>query len=507
MTESGEHSYVQFGPFLIEGESGCLMRGPDPVKLRPMSLQFLRYLAERPGQFVSKEELLERVWAGRVISDSGLRLCVREIRAALGDDAKNPRYLETIVGKGYLFLEGEGGKIPLQENSAPIVGRDDDLLYLGEIFQAAIAGSTQFALLAGEPGIGKTTLLETFLDRISSDHDTNVIQGHGVVHYGKQEAYGPMLEAITSYFQDCDDDLLIRTMERHAPAWLLQLPEMLDTMLFERLVRRTEGMAHERMSREFCQLVAALTETKPLVLVVEDLHWADVATIDLLAALAECSDLSLMILATYRPADAVLYSPSLRNTVRELKGRELCRELLLELLTESDLETYLAGRLNGEISPALVAGLHPRTGGNPLFMVSLIEALVRSHSLVCQEGVWSISDPDKLTQGDIPDSLHSLILRSLEAQSSSRVELLEAASVAGHEFTAAALTDALELSIEQVDSECEGLCADGQFIEPGILVTWPDGTLTGSGSARLAPRSLALAIACSTLFLLPAMTT
>jgi predicted ATPase len=131
---------------------------------------------------------------------------------------------------------------------------------------------------------------------------------------------------------------------------LLQIPEMLDAMLFERVKRRTEGMAPERMTREFCQLVAALAEKKPLIVVIEDLHWADVPTIDLLAALSEHDNLPLMILGTYRPADAVLYSQSLRDTVRELKGRGLCRELLLELLTATDLANYLAGRLHGEAS-------------------------------------------------------------------------------------------------------------------------------------------------------------
>jgi DNA-binding winged helix-turn-helix (wHTH) protein len=67
-----------------------------------------------------------RFWTGRVISDSGLRLCVGEIRSALGDDARNPQYLETIVGKGYRFLEGAVGKAPYADSTARIVGRDAD---------------------------------------------------------------------------------------------------------------------------------------------------------------------------------------------------------------------------------------------------------------------------------------------------------------------------------------------------------------------------------------------
>jgi hypothetical protein len=206
-----------------------------------MSLQVLRYLSERPGQFVSKDELLDRVWTGRVISDSGLRLCVREIRAALDDDAKNPHYLETVVGKGYRFLEGAGGKAPYPDSTGPIVGRDAELSRLDDLYQRALAGHTQFVLLAGEAGIGKTTLLNSFLDRISKGHDAHMIQGQCVVHYGKQEAYAPVLEAISSFYRDHTDTRFIKNMERHAPGWLLQLPEMLDAMLFERVERMTEA--------------------------------------------------------------------------------------------------------------------------------------------------------------------------------------------------------------------------------------------------------------------------
>jgi len=478
--KSNKTRQVQFGPFMLGGEPYCLRLGSDPIKLRPMSLQVLRYLSERPGQFVGKGELLDRVWSGRVISDSGLRLCVGEIRTALGDDAKNPRYLETIVGKGYRFLEGAGGKAPHADNTRPIVGRDADLRRLDDSYRSAVEGHTQFVLIAGEPGIGKTTLVNSFLDRTSRDHDAQVIQGQCIVHYGSQEAFGPVLEAIAAFNRDNNDTGFIKDMERHAPAWLLQFPEMLDAMLFERVKSRTEGMAPERMKREFCQLVAVLAEKKPLIIVIEDLHWADVSTIDLLAALAEHGNLPVMILGTYRPADAVLYSQSLRDTVRELKGRGLCQELLLELLTEADLASYLADRLHGEASPDLIEGLYRRTEGNPLFMVNLVEELIRKQALVCHDGLWRGGNQAGVLETDIPESLRSLISRHLEALPQAQKELLEVASVGGLEFSAAAMTDALAKTVEEIESACEKLSADGQFIEPGNLLTWPDGTLTGS---------------------------
>ena len=480
MTKSSEYPQVRFGPFILAGEPCCLRRGSAPIELRPMSLKVLQYLAEQPGRFVSKDELLDRVWRGRIISDSGLRLCVREIRAALGDDAKNPRYLETVVGKGYRFLEGAGGAAPYSDGAGPIVGRDEELRRLHDDYLLAMAGHTQFVLLAGEAGIGKTTLVESFLDRISENSQAQVIQGQCVIHYGKQEACGPLLEAITAFYRNYKAAAFIKTMERNAPSWLLQMPEMLDAMLFERVQRRSEGMVSECMKREFCQLIAALVEKKPLVIVVEDLHWADVATVDLLAALAEHDDLPLMILGTYRPADAVLYSRSLRDTVMELKGRGLCQELLLEYLTEADMASYLAARLNGNISDDLLADLYPRAGGNPLFIVKLTEELIRAQVLVCHDGLWCIDNRVEAPEINIPESLRSLILRQLEALPPAHREMLEVASVSGMEFSATAMTDALAKSVEEIESVCDQLSSDHQFINFDSLSTRPDGTISGS---------------------------
>ena len=139
-------SEIRFGPFFLGCEPARLKRGEDVVKLRPKSLDVLCYLAQRPGQLVSKKELLTQVWTGRVISDTGLRMCIGEIRAALRDDADAPHYLETVVGQGYRFLQGAGGKAPDPGSTGPIVGRDFELRRLDELYQLAAAG--QYAVCA-----------------------------------------------------------------------------------------------------------------------------------------------------------------------------------------------------------------------------------------------------------------------------------------------------------------------------------------------------------------------
>ena len=113
-------------------------------------------------------------------------------------------------------------------------------------------------------------------------------------------------------------------------------------------------------------------------------------------------------------------------------------------------------------------------------MVGLVEELIRTQALVCHDGTWCAADPTGALATEIPESLHSLISRSLDALPPMHREMLEVASVVGMDFSSAAMTDALVMSIEAIESEFENLIADGQFIEPRDLVTWADGTLTGS---------------------------
>ena len=471
---------IHFGPFSIEDEPVRLRRGADPIQLRPKSLEVLKYLAERPGQLVSKEELLKRVWSGRVINNTGLRVCVREIRAALGDNADMPHYLETIVGHGFRFLEGRDGRAVFPNTTGPIVGRESELRLLEDHYQLAADGHSQFVLLGGEPGIGKTTLLSCLLDRVVGQSTVNVIQAQCVVHFGKGEAYGSLLEAIAHVVRDPNMAGGLKILKRFAPTWLLQMPGLLDPVEFERLESQVSGGTPERMTREFCQTVEELAKPAPLIIVIEDLHWADISTIDLLAALAQRPEPSkLLILGTYRPVDAVLYAEHLRDIVQELRVHNQCEEVMLEFLSMEDVASYLRGRLDGDVSTEFSAKVFQRTNGNPLFMVSLVEDFIHQQMLVQREGRWTYDGQAQNLVEGVPETLRSFILRRLGALSSEERLILEAASILGVEFTSAAMASALEQTTGDIDRQCELLAAQGQFIETIGLENWPDGTLTG----------------------------
>jgi len=452
----------------------------DLIALRPKSLKVLRFLAERPGQLVSKGELLERVWSGRVVSQDGLRVCVREIRTALGDSPETPQYLETVTGKGYRFLEGRDGRALFPETAGPVVGRESELRQLDEYFRLACEGQRQFALLSGEPGIGKTTLLGGFLDHVTKQSSARVVQGQCVIHFGKSEAYGPLLDALTRLCRAPGGAEIVSILQRYAPMWLLQLPGLLDAAETERVQQQIEGATPERMTRELCFAFEVLSTETPLVLVLEDLHWGDVSTINLLATLAQRPESGrLMLLCTYRPADAVLYAKNLRDIVQELRGRGQCVEMLLELLSREDVERYLGGRLGGDFSDTLAQEVFNRTKGHPLFMVNLIEDLVQQQLLVRHDGHWTASEQARSLVDRVPETLRSLISRRLEALSREERLVLESATVVGLEFSAGAAAVGLEKTCEEIDTVCESLALRGQFIDATGVETWPDGTLSG----------------------------
>jgi DNA-binding winged helix-turn-helix (wHTH) protein len=158
-----EH-FITFGPFRLDTTQVRLWRGDQAIPLRRRSFMMLRYLATHPGRLVTKAELRQHVWAGTHVTDTVLRVCLREIRAALGDAAEAPQYLQTVGGQGYTFcVQGDGTVSPPAVAGPLIVGRQREIDTLDGWFQRAASGDRQLVFLSGEAGAGKTTVLDLWL--------------------------------------------------------------------------------------------------------------------------------------------------------------------------------------------------------------------------------------------------------------------------------------------------------------------------------------------------------
>src|SRR5499426_4283795 len=119
-----------FDAFRLEPPPGGLWRGDVRMALRPRSLAMLRYLVAQAGRLVTKAELRQHVWGGSHVTDTVLRVSVQEIRAALGDAAAAPQYLETVEPQGYRFRMGEEPEDPPTRTAGPIVGRQPEVARL-----------------------------------------------------------------------------------------------------------------------------------------------------------------------------------------------------------------------------------------------------------------------------------------------------------------------------------------------------------------------------------------
>ena len=164
--------------------------------LRPRSLAMLRYLVAHPGRLVTKAELRQHVWAKTHVTDSVLRASVQEIRAAMGDAAAAPRYLETVGRLGYRLVVGGELDMPPVRTAGPIVGRQGEVDTLQRCFQRAAQGTRQLVFVNGEAGVGKTTVVDVFLARLDAGRAVRIGRGQCVEHYGEGEPYLSILEVL-----------------------------------------------------------------------------------------------------------------------------------------------------------------------------------------------------------------------------------------------------------------------------------------------------------------------
>jgi DNA-binding winged helix-turn-helix (wHTH) protein/predicted ATPase len=480
------------------------------VKLEPQVFNVLVYLIQQRDRVVTKEELLEQLWPGRFVSEATLTSRVMAARRAVGDRGREQRLIQTVHGRGYRFIAAVEERLaaspgpepqghtsahlqltpephPLMTqdsalSTASVVGRETELAQLHRCLQQALMGRRQVVFVTGEAGLGKTALVEGFLAELATSGMLWIARGQCLEHYGPGEAYLPVLEAWGRLFKEPEGQMLVEVMARQAPAWILQMPWLIHGSEFEALQRRVLGATRERMLREMAEAIEVLTAQKPLILVLEDLHWSDPSTLNLIASLARRQEPArLMLLGTYRPADAMQQNHPLQAIKHELQLHKQCEELPLTLLTEATVAAYLARRLPGATPPAVLARLvHQRTGGNPLFMVNVVEYWLAQGLLLERDGQWTLKDGHQEPGLGIPDNLRQLIDMQFDQLTSEERQVLEAGSVAGIEFSAAAAAAGLAAEVLHIEESCEGLARRGQLLQARGEQTWPDGTVAGS---------------------------
>ena len=521
---------LHFGAHHLDLGHQRLWHGSTAVDLRPKAWQALVQLLQRPGVLVTGDELLEALWPNADVTPKTLTNLMGELRRALGDDLSKPQIIQTVHRRGYRLIapvhSGSvapgataqavayksvrpispvlvNGPLALAAHAArPLVGRTTELAAMSRLLGQAFEGQRRVLLLGGDPGVGKTALLDAFVAQLGP---MGVMFGRGqcVEQAGEREAFGPVLGLLAHLTSGPDGAHALPQLRRCAPSWLVQMPWLLGEAGANEAqqLRRSlagAGAGAGRMVREFCALVDALAQQTPLVLVLEDLHWADAATVDLLTAIAQQqAPARLLLLASHQPVEAAVRGHPLVAAVRRLQAQGQLQRLDLQALDATSVRDLLDQRFhNPELTRQLATLALQRSAGNPLFLTAVLDHLVErgwvqlgdeadastpaDHGRRVQR--WQLKVDLHRLDLDLPEHLRLMVAARFESLDASTLQMLQAASAIGIDFNMQLLEAAAGQARLTLESACHELARKQMFLRALPPSTWPDGS-TGSAYA------------------------
>lgn len=457
---------VFFPPFRLDSEQERLWKGDKLLTLRRKPFAILRYLAEHPKKLVTPEELLTHVWRGAVVSDSAMRSHLHELRQVLGEGV-----IETVIGRGYRFIAELAEDVPLSaprataETDPLVVGRDAELVALRRAFEVACTGRRQVCFVTGKAGIGKSTLVRTFLATLDANA-VLVARGGCFEQHGTPEPYLAIIEAVSALSRSPRRAQALAMILRYAPTFVAQVPHLVTDAQLAEVERRAAGSNEARQLRELSEAFEAMGSSQPLVLVLEDLQWSDVATIDLLSRLGQRAEpAKLLVIATARHAELQSPEHPLNPVARSLVARNGALALQLPKFGVASVQSFIDRRFPNHAFPSELTNLVAKiTGGTPLFLASLVDELAGRGMLLEREGRWTLAVSIDEVEAHRPASIKQLLDMQLDRLPLAAQRVLEAASIVGSEFATELVAAALELSVEAVDDVCDSLARQALFI-------------------------------------------
>jgi DNA-binding winged helix-turn-helix (wHTH) protein/tetratricopeptide (TPR) repeat protein len=475
-----------FESFQLDTINHCLWRGEDRVTLAPKAFDVLRYLVEHSDRLVSQDEILEALWPETYVNPEVVKKYVLGIRKVLGDQTSKPTFIATFPRRGYQFIAPVRDKTVstpsgiATKETRTIVGREAALRQLHDAFTTAMHGRRQILFITGEAGIGKTALMDVFLQEAILGANVQIARGQCVEGFGGKEAYYPLLDALGQLLQDPNGGSMVHALAKRAPTWLAQFPYLVNADQREALEKEIIGATRERMVREICEMIEAITEQNPLILCLEDLHWVDPSTLDFISALARGrGPARLLLVGTYRPVDVIIAQSPLKSLKQDLVIHDLCHEIALERLEEADVAEYLAIRFDNADFPVDFARvIYDHSGGNALFMITVLRDMLEKGMIAQTAGQWALTVPLENVALSVPDTLDQLIEVQFQQLGEVDQRVLRSASVAGERFSVCAIAAAAELDSRAIEDACEKLAERLQFIKFIGIHELPNGQLS-----------------------------
>ncbi|HKF23524.1 MAG TPA: AAA family ATPase [Candidatus Angelobacter sp.] len=481
-----------FGPFRLDVRERQLVCDRRVIPLRGKVFDTLCVLVHHAGRLLHKDELMKAIWPDSVVEENNLEHNLSVLRKVLGQNHSGEKLIETVPRQGYRFIakvhvlneaqaeEPAGAVLTASALDAlePITERDSQLQQLHQALKRAQSGLRQTVFLTGEAGIGKTTLVRKFLDELKDVGPLRTGLGECLDQRGPGEAYMPVLEAFARLCRQSDGQPVVEVLKRRAPTWLFQIPSAISPDERSSLQHTLIGLTRERMLREGVDAVQAIAADRTLVLVLEDLHWSDGSTLDFLMRVARGREpAKLLVLGTFRPAEARNGSKSVAQLVQQLRVTESCQELPLGFLSAHGVSETLRNRLQGTVPSSIAHLLHQRSEGNPLFATVLVNFWISNGCLRARNGEWTLSVGAGDADLETPDTLRQFIQEQVDQLPPAEQKIVEAASVAGIEFCVSAVAAALSRPAPEIETQCATMAQAGRFFAICGWSDWPDGTV------------------------------
>lgn len=441
-----------FDRYRLDEQERQLLLGTQVVPLPPKVFDLLAVLVQNAGRLLPKQDLLDRVWSGVAVEEGSLTRGISSLRQVLGSTADGQDYIQTVSRRGYRFisqvretsddeLEGTRLAIPppsmLATASVDFVGREADLVQIQDVWQRAKDGRHQLLLVAGEPGIGKTRLSLQFA-RSRAAEGTTVLMG-----YCDEEnlvPYQAFVECLSWYFRHCPEVELRGQLAamggggelaRFVPELRNRIPDLPTPLPMD-----PEGQRY-RLFEAVAGMLAVASRARPMLLLFDDLHWADRPTLLLLRHVMRSARMApFAIVATYRESELDRTHPLAEMLVALRRERGITRLALRGLKI-----THIKALVNSIVGPnapsQLAQVVMDSTDGNPFFATEMLQHLKETGAIARVSGMTG----RKMEIGDLglSEGIKEVIGQRLSRLSEACNRLLSIASVIGREFDATLL--------------------------------------------------------------------
>ncbi len=341
-----------------------------------------------------------------------------------------------------------------RESAFPVVGRQPELAELAAGLESVRRSGSLMISLTGEAGIGKTTVMQAFREAVAREGNVVVAAGRCSERLAGSDAYLSVLDVLDALMRGPDSpvETLLRLV---APTWYVRIAPLQAASGQWRLVAdEARGASRNRMKLEMLAFLRELSSIRPLVILLDDLHWADHSTVELLSYLLGQPSLNhVLVVGSYRATEMTLSNDRFRQVMQGLRTRRVWREVQVSTLTNEQTAEYIDLQYGGHSFPNELARMtFERSEGNPLFMADFLRDLESRGILESSGGRWACIGCLKEARESLPDSIRELISQKVSQIGEREYGFLTVTAVAGDELESTVLATTVNVDRAEVES-------------------------------------------------------